>query len=154
MRPSLPNDKAKFWRIGSKPTLDTICGGVHMRCNKHRLFVVISCLLGFEQQRWQLLPIFALVSCLPLGFSPASAAQLPITSLVVECFRSGRLEPCQRALLRAEALQRSAAAQDNYSCQTLLLGLQADLIMTQLQAGRGDDALAMLDEVNKGCQGL
>ena len=115
----------------------------------------IMVLSGFEQQRWLLLILFSLVICLPLGLYPASAAQLPgITRLALECFRSGRLEPCQRALLRAEALQRRAGAQDDYSCQTLLLGLEADLIMSQLQAGRGDNALAMLDEVNKGCQGL
>jgi hypothetical protein len=51
-------------------------------------------------------------------------------------------------------LQRRAGAQDDYSCQTLLLGLEADVIMSQLQAGRGDDALDLLDEVNKVCQGL
>ena len=85
----------------------------------------------------------------------ARAAHLPgLNPQALECFRSGGITPCQRALLQAEALQRSAAAQSNYSCQTMVLGLEADVIMSQLHAGRGEEAIAMLEEVNQRCRGL
>ncbi len=111
---------------------------------------------GQESQRWCLLLQLLLCGSLPLGMiTPARAAQLPgLMPLALACFQSGQLNTCQSALLRAEALQRRAGAQSNYPCQTLLLGLQADVIMSQLRAGRGDDALIMLEEVSNSCRGL
>ena len=113
-------------------------------------------LSGQESQRCCLLLQLVLCGFLPLlGMIPVRAAQLPgLTPLALACFQSGQLNACQAALLRAEALQRRAGAQSNYPCQTLLLGLQADVIMSQLRAGRGDDALIMLEEVSNSCRGL
>ena len=113
-------------------------------------------LSGQESQRWFLLMQLALCGFLPLlGIIPVRATQLQgLRPLALACFQSGQLNACQAALLRAEALQRRAGAQSNYPCQTLLLGLQADVIMSQLRAGRGDDALIMLEEVSSSCRGL
>ena len=57
------------------------------------------------------------------------------------CLEAGHHQLCQQALLEAEALQRRASARSAYPCQTLLLGVQADLIMQQLKAGRGAEAV-------------
>ena len=115
-------------------------------------------LLGQESQRCCLLLQLLLCGFLPLlGMIPVRAAQLQgLTPLALACFQSGQLNAnaCQSALLRAEALQRRAGAQSNYPCQTLLLGLQADVLMSQLRAGRGDDAVIMLEEVSNSCRGL
>ncbi len=112
--------------------------------------------LGQESQRCCLLLQLVLCGSLPLlGMIPLRAAQLPgLRPLALACFESGQLNACQAALLRAEALQRRAGSQSNYACQTLLLGLQADVIMSQLQAGRGDDALILLEEASNSCRGL
>ena len=113
-------------------------------------------LLGQESQRCCLLLQLVLCGSLPLlGMIPVRAAELPgLRPLALACFQSGQLYACQKALLRAEALQRRAGAQSNFPCQTLLLGLQADVIMSQLRAGRGEDAVIMLEEVSNSCRGL
>ena len=51
-------------------------------------------------------------------------------------------------------LQRQASARSAYPCQTLLLGVQADLVMQQLEAGRGVQAMADLEAAIRGCAGL
>ena len=70
------------------------------------------------------------------------------------CFEGRQPQFCEQALIEAEALQRQASARSAYPCQTLLLGVQADLVMQQLQAGRGADALADLQAATRGCAGL
>jgi hypothetical protein len=85
----------------------------------------------------------------------ASAASLrSVNPVALDCFRFERIASCQQALLRAEQLQRRASARDRYPCQTMLLGLQSDLVMVQLRAGRGKDAVNFLTAVNAQCQGF
>ena len=88
-------------------------------------------------------------------FGSASAASLrSVNPVALDCFRFERIDSCQEALNRAEQLQRSASARDRYPCQTMLLGLQSDLVMVQLRAGRGKDAVNFLTAVNVQCQGF
>ena len=70
------------------------------------------------------------------------------------CLEHSHLQLCEQALIEAEALQRQASARSAYPCQTLLLGLQADLIMQQLGQGRGEQALTDLGAAVRGCAGL
>ena len=70
------------------------------------------------------------------------------------CLEASHHQVCEQALLEAEALQRRASARSAYPCQTLLLGVQADLVMQQLQAGRGAQAVADLQQAARGCAGL
>ena len=70
------------------------------------------------------------------------------------CFEARQPQLCEQALIEAEALQRQASARSDYPCQTLLLGVQADLVMQQLHAGRGADAMADLQAATRGCAGL
>ena len=70
------------------------------------------------------------------------------------CFEGRQLQLCEQALIEAEALQQQASASSAYPCQTLLLGVQADLVMQQLQAGRGAEAIADLQAATRGCAGL
>ena len=70
------------------------------------------------------------------------------------CLREAHLPSCQTALIQAEALARRAAARSAFPCQTLLLGVQADLIMQQLGDGRGPEAVQDLSAAGRGCAGL
>ena len=70
------------------------------------------------------------------------------------CLEDSHLQLCEQALIEAEALQQQASARSAYPCQTLLLGVQADLVMQQLQAGRGAEAIADLQAATRGCAGL
>ena len=60
------------------------------------------------------------------------------------CLEGRQPQLCEQALVEAEALQQQASASSAYPCQTLLLGVQADLVMQQLRAGRGAEAIAHL----------
>ncbi|WP_156957593.1 hypothetical protein [Synechococcus sp. KORDI-52] len=70
------------------------------------------------------------------------------------CLEGSNDQLCEQALLEAEALQRRASARSAYPCQSLLLGVQADLVMQQLKAGRGAQAVADLQAAARGCPGL
>ena len=92
-----------------------------------------------------------------LAFSPAAAQAVVLASVQVtarRCLEGSDPAACERALDGAEVLQERAAAQSAYPCQTLLLGLQADLIMQQLGQGRGEQALTDLGAAVRGCAGL
>ena len=89
--------------------------------------------------------------------SPVQAQLMPLSNvlqLAQRCFDGDSPSSCQIVLDRAEQLQRSAAVQEFYPCQTLLLGLQADVIMQQLGHGRADRAQADLQTIARGCTGL
>ena len=70
------------------------------------------------------------------------------------CFEDRQPQLCEQALIEAEVLQQQASARSAYPCQTLLLGVQADLVMQQLEAGRGVQAMADLQAAIRGCAGL
>ena len=70
------------------------------------------------------------------------------------CLQNDHLPSCQAALLQVESLARRAAARSAFPCQTLLLGVQADLIMQQLGDGRGPEAVNDLAAAGRGCAGL
>ena len=72
----------------------------------------------------------------------------------LRCLQSGHRGVCQRALDDAEVLQRLASSRQAHPCQTLLLGVQADLILQQLGDGRGDRAISDLQAARRGCPGL
>ena len=71
--------------------------------------------------------------------------------LSVECINTRRSNPCRRALALSETMQRNAASQRNYGCQTRLLGLGADLILMSFDEGRRGAALATLEQVKTFC---
>ncbi len=71
-----------------------------------------------------------------------------------QCFSKGRLEYCRSALIKVERVQRKAAANNDYHCQTHALGLGSHLIMRLLGENYRDFSLASLDKVNKLCQNI
>jgi hypothetical protein len=77
-----------------------------------------------------------------------------LNSDALRCLQTGDRGICQRALNNAEVLQRLASSRQAYPCQTLLLGVQANLILQQLGDGRGDRAISDLQAARRGCPGL
>ena len=98
------------------------------------------------------------VMALLLSLSGADGAQAAGLAAVQgdarQCLQGEFSPACERALDRAEQLQRRAADLEAYPCQTLLLALQADVILQQLGHGRGERAVADLDAAVRGCSGL
>ena len=89
-------------------------------------------------------------------FAPDVSAQGfdRLNSDALRCLQTGDRGICQRALNNAEVLQRLASNRQAYPCQTLLLGVQANLILQQLGDGRGDRAISDLQAARRGCPGL
>ena len=87
--------------------------------------------------------------------SPVTAAPLDrVRQPLLLCFRSADPAGCDRALMLTEALQRRAAEREIYPCQTMLLGLQAEVVMAQLGEQRGDQALITMQDSERVCSGL
>ena len=86
---------------------------------------------------------------------PSHAASLNgVKPLLLECFRSAHAASCDRALSLSESMQRRAADRELYPCQTLLLGLQAEVVMVQLAEQRGQRAFETLRDSERLCAGL
>ena len=87
--------------------------------------------------------------------APVHAASLDgVRPILMACFQSADATSCDRALVLTEALQRRAADREFYPCQTLLLGLQAEVVMVQLAEQRGQKAFETLRESERLCAGL
>ena len=100
-------------------------------------------------------PLIAVLLLAALTGLPLRASSLTsVRPLLLQCFRTAHDPSCQQALLLTEMLQRRAGAQDRYPCQTLLLGLQAEVVMAQLAVARGEKAFETLRESEQLCSGL
>ena len=87
--------------------------------------------------------------------APVHAASLEgVRPILMACFQSANATSCDRALVLIEALQRRAADRQFYPCQTLLLGLQAEVVMVQLAEQRGQKAFETLRDSERLCAGL
>ena len=74
-----------------------------------------------------------------------------LKDLTLQCLNYQREQDCRYALVKLEGIQRLAASNSNYSCQTYALGLSSDLLMSQLKLNRGQSALLMLEKVASLC---
>jgi len=87
--------------------------------------------------------------------APVHAASLDgVRPLLVACFKSADAPSCDRALMLTEAMQRRAADRQLYPCQTLLLGVQAEVVMVQLGEQRGQKVFETLRDSERLCAGL
>ncbi len=87
--------------------------------------------------------------------APVHAASLVgVRPLLLACFKSADASSCDRALMLTEAMQRRAADRQLYPCQTLLLGVQAEVVMVQLGEQRGQKVFETLRDSERLCAGL
>ena len=87
--------------------------------------------------------------------APVHAASLEgVRPVLMACFQSANAASCDRALVLTEALQRRAADRQFYPCQSLLLGLQAEVVMVQLAEQRGQKAFETVGDSERLCAGL
>ena len=99
--------------------------------------------------------IFSLLGGILILSSDVKATHLSkLNPVATKCFHAQKPETCQKALMITDDLQWEAGEQSNYPCQTLALGLGADLIMSQDKAGRGRRAVELLKQLNETCDGL
>ena len=83
----------------------------------------------------------------------SQSSLLPLLNIEArKCFFLKQIASCDKALIMTDDLQRKAAGSEkDYSCQTYALGFGSDLLMAKLEQSRLEEALKMLDSVNKLC---
>ena len=72
-----------------------------------------------------------------------------IHMLVKSCYKN--TESCQAALLKINHYQKNAAIDKNFSCQTRLLGLEANLIMAMSSNLKRKEAKSIIKSMKKYC---
>ena len=74
---------------------------------------------------------------------------LLIDTLVKSCFND--VDSCNSALIKIHGYQKNAAINKKFSCQTRLLGLEANLIMAMNSNFKKKDAKNIIQSVKKYC---
>tara|TARA_B100000700_G_C14505051_1_gene605905 strand:- start:67 stop:387 length:321 start_codon:yes stop_codon:yes gene_type:complete len=72
-----------------------------------------------------------------------------INKLINSCYQDISL--CNKALIKINNYQRNSAINKNFSCQTRLLGLEANVIMSMDSNFKKKEAKSIIDSVKKYC---
>ena len=74
---------------------------------------------------------------------------LVIDTLVRSCYKN--IETCNTALIKIHNYQKNAAIKKNFSCQTRLLGLEANIIMAMNYNFKRKEAKSIIQAMKKYC---
>ena len=74
---------------------------------------------------------------------------LEIDMLVLRCYKD--IKFCKEALFKINDYQKNAAINKKFSCQTRLLGLEANLIMATNSNFKRKEAKRIIDSIKKYC---
>ena len=92
--------------------------------------------------------IYILIPLNPL-IAIESKEFLEIDTLVMRCYKD--IKSCKEALFKINDYQKSAAINKKFSCQTRLLGLEANLIMAMNSNFKSKEAKSIIDSIKKYC---
>ncbi len=103
----------------------------------------------FEKIKFLLvLYIYIFIPLNPL-ISIESKEFLEIDTLVIRCYKN--IKSCKEALFKINDYQKRAAINKKFSCQTRLLGLEANLIMAMNSNFKRKEAKSIIDSIKKYC---
>ena len=72
-----------------------------------------------------------------------------IDMLVLRCYKD--IKFCKKALFKINEYQKNAAMNKKFSCQTRLLGLEANLVMAMNSNFKKKEAKSIIDYIKKYC---
>ena len=105
----------------------------------------------YSLKKNQITSILCIYLCIP--FTPVIAFEaldyFSIDKLVERCFSDAA--SCDMSLLKIHNYQKNAAINKNFSCQTRLLGLEANLIMAMNFNLKRREAKSLIQSVKKYC---
>ena len=78
-----------------------------------------------------------------------STDYMEIDILVIRCYKD--IKSCKEALFKINNYQKNAAINKKFSCQTRLLGLEANLIMATNSNFKRKEAKSIIDSIRKYC---
>ena len=74
---------------------------------------------------------------------------MEIDMLLLRCYED--IKSCKEALFKINNYQKNAAINKKFSCQTRLLGLEANLIMAMNSNFKRKEAKSIIDSIKKYC---
>ena len=74
---------------------------------------------------------------------------MEIDTLVMRCYKD--IKSCKEALFKINDYQKNAAINKKFSCQTRLLGLEANLIMATNSNFKRKEAKSIIHSIKKYC---
>ena len=92
--------------------------------------------------------IYILIPSNPL-IANQSKDYLDINILVMRCYKD--MKSCKKALFKVNNYQKHAARNKKFSCQTRLLGLEANLIMAMNSNFKRKQAKSIINSIKKYC---
>ena len=101
-----------------------------------------------ENNRIFVLFIYLLIFLTPL-ISVQASDYLVIDTLVRNCYKD--IKFCNQALFKIHIYQKNAAKNKKFSCQTRLLGLEANLIMATNFILKRKESKSILNGIRKYC---
>ena len=108
---------------------------------------MISC--SFEKIKF----VFILYIYLLIPLNPIIANEYndysEIDMMVFRCYKE--IESCKEALFKINNYQKNSAINKKFSCQTRLLGLEANLIMATNSNFKRKEAKSIIDSIKKYC---
>ena len=119
----------------------------HANCRKNYVYILISYL--FEKIKFvSVLFIYIFIPLNPL-LANQSYDYLKIDMIVMRCYKD--IVSCKEALIKINDYQKKAAINKKFSCQTRLLGLEANLIMAMNSNFKRNEAISIIDSIKKFC---
>ncbi len=108
-------------------------------------------LISYSLKKIKLLSILLIYLIRPMdplfAFEPRD--YYVIEMLVKHCYRD--LSSCNKALYKINNYQKNAAINQKFSCQTRLLGLEANLVMAMNFNFKRNEAKSIIDDLKKYC---
>ena len=108
-------------------------------------------MIGYPFEKNKLLIVLFIYFFIPLNplIADESKKYTGIDILVLRCYKD--LKSCNQAIFKINEYQKNAAINQKFSCQTRLLGLEANLIMASNSNFKRKEAKNILDAIKKYC---
>ena len=108
-------------------------------------------LIGYRFEKIKLIFVFFIYIFIPLNplIAKDSKEYMEIDILVLRCYKD--IKSCKEVLFKINDYQKSAAINKKFSCQTRLLGLEANLIMAMNSNFKRKEAKSIIDSIKKYC---
>jgi hypothetical protein len=108
-------------------------------------------LISYTFEKIKFLLVLYIYIFIPLNHLTANQSKdyLEIDMLVLRCYKD--IKSCKEALVKINDYQKSAAINKKFSCQTRLLGLEANLIMAMNSNFKRKEAKSIIDSIKKYC---
>ena len=108
-------------------------------------------LFNYSFEKIKFISVLFIYLFIPLNplIARESKDYLEIDMLVLRCYKD--IKSCKEALFKINNYQKNAAINKNFSCQTRLLGLEANLIMVMSSNFKRKESKSILYAIKKYC---